>query len=79
MNMSVKIYKKYKDDVYEVLQKNPYKLAEDISGIGFKLADAIAQRAGFGKDSQSRVQAGIMYALQQAGSQGTVIFQKMNL
>ena len=70
MNMSVKIYKKYKDDVYEVLQKNPYKLAEDISGIGFKLADAIAQRAGFGKDSQSRVQAGIMYALQQAGSQG---------
>ncbi len=70
MNMSVKIYKYYKDNVYEVLKKNPYKLAEDISGIGFKLADAIAQRAGFGKDSQSRVQAGIMYALQQAGNQG---------
>lgn len=70
MNMSVKIYKYYKDNVYEVLQKNPYKLAEDISGIGFKLADSIAQRAGFGKDSQARVQAGIMYALQQSGSQG---------
>lgn len=70
MNMSVKIYKYYKDEVYEVLQKNPYKLAEDISGIGFKLADAIAQKAGFGKDSQSRVQAGVMYALQQSASQG---------
>jgi len=70
MNMAVKIYKYYKDGVYEVLRKNPYKLAEDIPGIGFKIADAIAQKAGFAPGSQQRIQAGILYALQQAGSRG---------
>lgn len=70
MNMAVKIYKYYKDDVYEVLHKNPYRLAEDIQGIGFKLADTIAQKAGFHHDSRYRVQAGIIYALQQSGAQG---------
>lgn len=70
MNMAVKIYKYYKDDIYEVLHKNPYKLAEDIQGIGFKLADTIAQKAGFHHDSRYRVQAGIIYALQQSGAQG---------
>lgn len=70
MNMAVKIYKKYKDKVYEVLHKNPYKLAEDIHGIGFKLADSIARKAGFSQDSSYRVQAGIIYALQQSGTRG---------
>lgn len=70
MNMAVKIYKKYKDNVYEVLHKNPYKLAEDIHGIGFKLADSIARKAGFSQDSSYRVQAGIIYALQQSGTRG---------
>ena len=70
INMAVKIYKYYKDDIYEVLHKNPYKLAEDISGIGFKLADAIAQKAGFQPNSKYRVRAGIIYSLQQSGAQG---------
>lgn len=70
MNMAVKIYKFYKDDIYEVLHKNPYRLAEDIQGIGFKLADAIAQKAGFYRDSQYRIRAGVLYALQQSGAQG---------
>ncbi|HBA96913.1 MAG TPA: ATP-dependent RecD-like DNA helicase [Lachnospiraceae bacterium] len=70
MNMSVKIYKFYKDGIYEVLRKNPYKLAEDIPGVGFKTADSIAMRAGFCQDSQSRIQAGILYALQQSGTNG---------
>lgn len=70
INMAVKIYKYYKDDIYEVLHKNPYKLAEDISGIGFKFADAIAQKAGFQPDSKYRVRAGIIYSLQQSGAQG---------
>lgn len=70
MNMAVKIYNKYKDSVYEVLQKNPYKLAEDIHGIGFKIADSIARKAGFSQDSRYRVQAGIIYALQQSGTRG---------
>lgn len=70
INMAVKIYKYYKDDIYEVFHKNPYKLAEDITGIGFKFADAIAQKAGFKPDSKSRVRAGIIYSLQQSGAQG---------
>ena len=70
MNMAVKVYKFYGDDVYDVLRNNPYRLAENISGIGFKIADNIAQKAGFNQDSQYRVQAGIQYVLQQSGSQG---------
>lgn len=70
MNMAVKIYKYYGDDIYEVLRKNPYRLAEDISGIGFKVADNIAQRAGFFVDSEHRIRAGVLYTLQQSGAQG---------
>lgn len=70
MNMAVKIYRYYKDDIYEVLRKNPYRLAEDIAGIGFKIADSIAQRAGFYVDSEYRIRAGVLYTLQQSGSQG---------
>lgn len=70
MNMAVKIYKHYGERMYEVLQKNPYRLAEDIQGIGFKIADGIAKQAGFLQDSEYRIQAGLLYALQQSGSQG---------
>ncbi len=70
MNMAVKIYKYYREDVYDVLRKNPYKLAEDISGIGFKFADSIALKAGFYQDSDYRIQAGILYTLQQSGAKG---------
>lgn len=70
MNMAVKIYKIYGDEMYEVLQRNPYKLADDIQGIGFKIADNIARKAGFQQDSEYRIQAGILYQLQQSGSQG---------
>lgn len=70
MNMAVKIYRYYKEDMYEVLRKNPYRLAEDISGIGFKIADAIAQKAGFYTDSEYRIRAGVLYTLQQSSSQG---------
>lgn len=70
MNMAVKIYRYYKDDIYEVLRKNPYRLAEDINGIGFKLADTIAQRGGFFPESEYRIRAGVLYTLQQSGGQG---------
>lgn len=70
MNMAVKIYRFYKDEIYEVLRKNPYRLAEDIAGIGFKIADTIAQKAGFYVDSEYRIRAGILYTLQQSGNQG---------
>lgn len=70
MNMAVKIYRYYKEDIYEILRKNPYRLAEDITGIGFKIADSIAQKAGFYVDSEYRIRAGVLYTLQQSGSQG---------
>lgn len=70
MNLAVKIYKQYGDEMYEILQRNPYKLAEDIQGVGFKIADGIAKKAGFLQDSEYRIQAGILYSLQQSSSQG---------
>ncbi len=70
MNMAVKIYRYYGQKMYEVLRNNPYQLAEDISGIGFKVADSIARKAGFYQDSDFRIQAGILYCLQQSGNQG---------
>ena len=70
MNLAVKIYKHYGDKMYDVLQKNPYRLASDISGVGFKMADTIAKKAGFYQDSEYRIQAGIVYVLQQSGASG---------
>ena len=70
MNMAVKVYQFYEDKMYEVLKENPYRLAEDISGIGFKLADTIAGRSGIYVDSSYRLRAGIAYVLQQSGGKG---------
>lgn len=70
MNLAVKIFQFYGEDMYEVLRKNPYRLAEDINGVGFKIADSIARNAGFYADSEYRIRAGVLYTLQQSGSQG---------
>ncbi len=70
MNLAVKIYRQYGQEMYEVLRTNPYRLAEDISGVGFKIADEIARQAGFYQDSDFRIQAGIVYCLQQSTTQG---------
>ncbi|MDO5293286.1 MAG: ATP-dependent RecD-like DNA helicase [bacterium] len=67
---AVKIYKQYGQRMYEVVRDNPYKLAEDISGIGFKLADEIARNVGVNVDSENRIKAGIMYALSNATAFG---------
>ena len=69
-NMAMKIYGKYGDQVYAVMKNNPYQLADDIDGIGFKIADDIASRAGVQANSQFRIRSGILYTLQQAASQG---------
>lgn len=63
MNMSVKIYSRYGNRLFEILNENPYKLTEDIDGIGFVKADEIADRIGIGKDSPYRIKSGILYAL----------------
>lgn len=69
-NLAVKIYKEYGSKMYEVIRNNPYKLAEDIAGVGFKIADEIAIRAGIQSDSEYRIRAGILYAMSQSTSNG---------
>lgn len=78
-NLGVKIYQCYGPKMYDVLRQNPYKLAEDISGVGFKLADEIAGKVGVMRDSDFRIKAGILYELQQAGGMGHTFLPKEEL
>lgn len=76
---AVKIYKKYGDRAVEIVQNNPYQLAEDIWGIGFKTADTIAQHLGFAPDSLHRLRAGILYALNRASEDGHIFLPQDEL
>ncbi|WP_291982528.1 ATP-dependent RecD-like DNA helicase [Candidatus Accumulibacter sp. ACC005] len=67
---AVRIFKTYGQGAIEIVQENPYRLAQDIRGIGFLSADTIAQKIGIAKDSPLRAQAGISYALTEASGQG---------
>ena len=68
--LAIKIYKEYGLDVYSVLQENPYKMAEDITGVGFKIADEIAKKIGIKTDSDYRIRSGLLYTLLQAVNEG---------
>lgn len=70
LNLGVKIHEKYGSKMYEVMKQNPYKLAEDITGIGFKIADEIAKKVGIGIDSDFRIKAGVLHVLKEAAGQG---------
>lgn len=70
MNLAVKIYKEYGEKVYEIIENNPYKLADDMEGVGFKIADEIARNSGMELDSPFRIKSGILYALSAAVSAG---------
>lgn len=61
--LAVKIYKTYREELYGIVKNNPYRLAEDIRGVGFKIADQIAMKTGFDMDSDFRVRAGMLYVL----------------
>ena len=69
---AVKIYEEYGEDMYTILRTNPYRLAEDIYGIGFRAADAIAARVGIAPDSDFRICAALLYVLQQGLAAGHV-------
>ncbi len=71
-SLAVKIYNQYGPDLYTVLKNNPYRLADDISGVGFRIADEIAMRAGIRADSDFRIRSGILYSLMRASSAGHV-------
>lgn len=79
LNLGAKIYQKYGQSVYGVLQENPYRLAEDISGVGFKIADEIASRIGIHTDSDYRIRSGMLYTLLQATAEGHTYLPKEQL
>lgn len=68
--LAIRIYEKYGMGLYGIMKENPYQLAEDIDGIGFKIADAIASRIGIHTDSDYRIRSGLLYTLMQAGGEG---------
>ena len=75
-NLAVKIYKAYGEKSLEVVQNNPYQLERDIYGIGFKTADRIAQALGLAPDHPSRIEAGIVFALNELINDGHVYAPK---
>ena len=75
---AIKIYNQYGSRLYDIIRENPYQLADDITGIGFKLADEIAHRAGIGQNSDFRIRSGIIYMLLQGSLSGhTYVPQKL--
>jgi exodeoxyribonuclease V alpha subunit len=69
-SLAVRIYKAYRDDAIELVRREPYRLAADVWGIGFKTADQIARSLGIPHDSPQRVKAGLQFALSQAAEDG---------
>ena len=70
MNLAVKIYQRYGDEVYTLLRENPYRIADDLSGVGFQTADEIARRMGVRADSETRIRSGALYVLRLAVQEG---------
>lgn len=79
VNLAIRIYNTYGNKVYDIIQGNPYKLAEDISGIGFRIADRIARRMGVASDSVFRLRSSILFVLNTAGNEGHMYLPKQDL
>lgn len=70
LHFAAEIYKKYGDSLYSLIRENPYRLADDINGIGFRSADEIAKKMGIRPDSEYRIRSAVLYVLQQAAGAG---------
>lgn len=70
VNLAVKIYQEYGPRMYGIIEENPYRLADDIPGVGFKMADEIARKVGIFTDSDYRIKSGVLYTLLQAVGNG---------
>ncbi len=70
MNLAAKIYQEYGPRLYSVIRENPYQMADDIAGVGFKMADEIARKVGIFTDSDFRIKCGVLYTLLQASGNG---------
>lgn len=77
--LGVKIFKHYGTSLYQVLEENPYQMADSIEGVGFKTADEIASRAGIHMDSDFRIKSGIFYTLQQSVGEGHIYLPQEKL
>jgi exodeoxyribonuclease V alpha subunit len=78
-SLAVRIYKKYGDESISVVQAEPYRLASDVWGIGFKTADTIAASVGIARDSPERIKAGLAYTLSEAADDGHCYLPAPNL
>lgn len=76
LNLCLKIQKKYQERIYDILQENPYRLAEEIEGVGFKTADQIAAKSGIRKNSPHRIKSGFIYILNLALANGHMYLPK---
>ena len=74
--LGVKIYNQYGNNIYQVIKENPYQMADDINGVGFRIADEIASKVGIHTDSDYRIRCGLLYILQQAMGEGHVFLPK---
>ncbi len=79
LNLGAKIYQKYGQSLYSVLQENPYRLADDIAGVGFRIADEIAGRIGIQPDSDYRIMSGLLYVLTLSTGEGHVYLPREEL
>ena len=78
-SLAIKIYNTYGAALYQIVRENPYKLADDIGGVGFRIADEIASRVGILVDSDFRVRSGILYVLAQSVSEGHIYLPQEEL
>lgn len=76
---AAKIYRQYGNESIAVMKENPYRLADDIWGIGFRTADQIAEKLGFSKESYVRLRSGLMYTLSELSNEGHVYARKEQL
>ena len=79
LNLAVKIYQEYGPRLYQIIQNNPYQMADDINGVGFRMADEIARRVGIFTDSDFRIKSGILYTLLQAAANGNTYLPQEEL
>lgn len=78
-SFAAKIYRQYGNESIQIVKENPFRLADDIWGIGFRTADGIAQKLGFGKDDFERIRSGIMYTLSALADEGHVYAEREQL
>ncbi|MGI6010633.1 MAG: ATP-dependent RecD-like DNA helicase [Ruminococcus sp.] len=79
VSLGVKIYQHYGESVYGVIRENPYRMAEEVPGVGFKTADEIAKKAGIQADDDFRIKSGLLYVLSQASAEGHCFLPKEQL